>query len=322
MGVRPSSPPPSQSNPCLLNVFRSKLRLGHSRRCRITQSPEELLSSIRKFAALAYLLTWVLLGPWFYAYTVVYAGHPPRWLWFLAPLAFIGGWGPSIAGFVVASRTEGRSGVRRLLVSLCAWRAPPRWYVVVFLVPPLATALSLVVVDRGTDTLQHFAFGPAIRHLPLAYALALPFGPLGEEVGWRGFALPRLLTRFGPWRATVALGVLWTFWHGPMMLFMPGASIPSFMGLSVTSVLIFLVQITSETALMTLLYLQTRGSLFMAVLAHLTFNSAESVVFSGLPSMALDLQQSVYLVNVGVLSVLGLAGLLWVTRRSLASPAV
>ena len=277
------------------------------------------MTSIRQFALVAYLLTWLLLGPWFYAYSVVYAGHAPWWLWLFAPLGIIGGWGPSIAGLVVAARTEGRPGVRRLLASLGAWRVPARWYLLVFLVPPLATAISLLIVDQGSDTLRLFAAGSALRNLPLAYALALPFGPLGEELGWRGFALPRLLARFGPWRATAVLGAIWTFWHGPMMLFMPGASMPSFMSLSAASVLIFLVQITSETAMMTLLYLRTRGSLLMAVLAHVTFNTAESVVFGGLPDLAVELQRRVYLANVALLLVLGLASLVWATRRKSAS---
>lgn len=94
---------------------------------------------------------------------MVYSGHPPGWLWLFAPLAFLGGWGPSIAGFVIASRTEGRPGIRRLLVSLGAWRILVRWYVVVFVLPPLATALSVAIVDHGTATLRHFAFGPALR---------------------------------------------------------------------------------------------------------------------------------------------------------------
>ena len=94
------------------------------------------------------------------------------------------------------------------------WRVPLRWYLLTLLLPPAATAVSLLLVDRGLGTLRQFNPGSALAGVPLVYALALPFGPLGEELGWRGFALPRLLARFGPVTATLLLGCAWTFWHG------------------------------------------------------------------------------------------------------------
>jgi membrane protease YdiL (CAAX protease family) len=184
-----------------------------------------------------------------------------------------------------------------------------------FALPPLVVAASVLVADQGPATLRHFNLGSALANMPLAYLLALPFGPLGEEIGWRGFALPRLLSRFGPVKATLVLGGLWTFWHVPMMLWFPGAAIPSFMTLSVTSVAIYLVQITAETALMTYLYIRTNGSVLLAVLAHLTFNTAESVLFGGLPPLAADQQPTVYIVNVALLAILGLVSLAWLARR-------
>ena len=265
--------------------------------------------TLRSFLFLAYALTWVMLGPWFYAFNVVYHEKIPGWMWVFAPVAFIGGWGPTIAALIVTWRAGGRGAVRRLTGSLLVWRVPIRWYLIVFALPPLVTALSLLVVDRGPATLLQFDIGAALANMPLAYALALPFGPLGEELGWRGFALPRLLSRFGPVTASLLLGGFWTFWHIPMMLFSPGASLPSFMTLSVTAVLIYLVQLTAATALMTFLFLRTKGSVLLAVLAHLTFNSADNVLFGGLPHQPTEQLRSVYMVNVALLAVLGLLSL-------------
>ena len=265
--------------------------------------------TLRSFLFLAYALTWVMLGPWFYAFNVVYHERIPGWMWAFAPVAFIGGWGPSIAALIVTFRAGGRPAVRRLAGPLVVWQVPVRWYLIVFALPPLVTALSFLVVDRGPTTLLQFNLGAALVNMPVAYALALPFGPLGEELGWRGFALPRLLSRFGPVAASLLLGGAWTFWHIPMMLFSPGASLPSFMTLSVTAVLIYLVQLTALTALMTFLFLRTNGSVLLAVLAHLTFNSAENVVSGGLPHQVTEHLRRVYLVDVGLLAVLGLISL-------------
>jgi len=270
---------------------------------------------LRVFFALAYLLTWVLLAPFFYLTSSVVHQPFPWWLWVLVPFAFIGGSGPSVAALLVTSWTQGREGVRRLLASLGAWRVPVRWYLFALGVPPAATAVSVLIADGGLQTLRHFDVGASLRGLPLAYALALPFGPLGEELGWRGYALPRLLDRFDVWRATLVLGVLWTFWHIPMMLFRPGASIPAFLEVSPETVAIYLGQIVSGTAMMTLLFLGTRGSVLLAVLCHLGLNTAESVVFNGLPHLSAVQVRQIYFVNVALLGGVGLSSLVLAARR-------
>jgi membrane protease YdiL (CAAX protease family) len=274
------------------------------------------MGSLRVFFALAYLLTWLLLAPFFYLISSVVHEPFPWWLWVLVPFAFIGGSGPSAAALLITGWTQGRVGVGRLLASLAAWRVPIRWYLFALGLPPVATALSVLIADGGLQTLRRFDVGAALRGLPLTYALALPFGPLGEELGWRGYALPRLLDRFDVWRATLLLGVLWTFWHIPMMLFMPGASIPAFLEVSPLTVAIYLGQILAGTPMLTLLFLGTRGSVLLAVLCHLVLNTAESVVFNGLPDLS-DVQvRRIYFINVVVLGCIGMGSLVLAARRS------
>lgn len=264
-------------------------------------------SSMGVFIISAYVLTWVLLGPWFYVFNVRYDGELQPWMWAWVPFAFFGGWGPTLAAIITVALTQGRSAVRQLIRSVTVWRVPLRWYVLVAVFPPAVTALSLLVVDQGLGTLRDFDVGAAITGTALVYLLALPFGPLGEELGWRGFALPRLLNRYGPVIASLVLGVVWTFWHVPMMLWSPGASIPSFMGLSSFAVAVYLVQVTSITILMTWLFLRTDGSVLLAVLAHLTFNTAEAAVYGGLPDLAVTQERSVYLVTVALFAVIAVA---------------
>jgi len=282
---------------------------------RRTASVSEPVSHLRAFFGLAYFLTWALLAPWFYLFSVVLNHTIPWWLWLLAPVAYLGGVAPSVAGLVVTARTEGRSAVRRLVRSLVNGRLPFRWYVFTLLLPPAVTALSIVLVDYDSAIWRAFAFGSVLRNVPVAYALALPFGPLGEELGWRGYALPRLLDRFGPLGATLIIGVMWTFWHVPMMLWMPGASIPEFMGLTTFSVSVYLGHLTAMSAVMTMIYLRTGGSVLMAVLAHLAFNTAGSVVFADFPPFSAERTRQIYLVEVAVLGLVGFACLLWASRE-------
>jgi len=276
--------------------------------------------SLKPFVAWAYALTWVLLGPFFYVLNIRNGGEMQPWMWAWVPLAFFGGWGPTLAALIVTARGEGRAGVRRLLRTAAEWRLPARWYLLVFLFPPALMALALLVADRGAATLAEFRIGAALGAIPAAYLLALPFGPLGEELGWRGFAFPRLAARYGAARASLALGAIWTFWHVPMMLWSPGAAIPSFLPLSAFSVAIYLVQITSESVLLGWLFLRTRGSVLLAILAHLTFNTAAPVLYGALPEVGAGLERGAHLAHVGLLAAVALAALARISPRP-RSPA-
>lgn len=94
-------------------------------------------------------------------------------------------------------------------------------------------------------------------------------GPLGEEVGWRGFALPRLQARYSALKSSLILGLVVVVWHIPTFFIQ---------GLSRTALLVFIVAfvvaLLSFVVVMTWLYNHTGGSLLLAVLMHLGFNVA------------------------------------------------
>ncbi|HEX2142302.1 MAG TPA: CPBP family intramembrane glutamic endopeptidase, partial [Candidatus Limnocylindria bacterium] len=102
-------------------------------------------------------------------------------------------------------------------------------------------------------------------------AILLLGGPLQEEFGWRGYALPRLVARFRPPAATLVLAVVWTGWHLPFW-FMHGS------GMAGTPLPVYFVYMLGLTAVMTWLYVRTAGSVLAAILMHATANWISNVL--------------------------------------------
>jgi membrane protease YdiL (CAAX protease family) len=195
------------------------------------------------FVAIAYALTWGLL-PLAHRYTLV---------GILALLC------PAAAAAITAW-LGGDDEAGALLARLTRWRVSPRWYAVALLLPLpislLSTALQSVMGAPGS-----------IAPAPVTWLGAIVFVMvLGEEIGWRGFALPMLLRRFGPLASSVAVGVIWAVWHLPLffMMGMPqyGSPFPAYVLYTVALSIIL-------TALAT----QTAGSVIIATLFHGAVNT-------------------------------------------------
>ena len=175
--------------------------------------------------------------------------------------------GPTVAAFIMTGVMEGRAGIVRLLRRYVQWRVGIQWYLFVLLGIPVIVLLGAIVVPGALASFQ-----PIILPLLLAYPLAflmtfLLGGPLGEEPGWRGFALPRLQRRNGPLVGSIILGVLWAFWHFP--LFWSGVWTPP----TLANMVMFVVMITALTIIMTWVFNHANGSLLITMLMHASFNT-------------------------------------------------
>jgi CAAX protease family protein len=113
------------------------------------------------------------------------------------PLIVIGGlatFGPALAAFVMMGVTEGREGIRRLLRKIVLWRVGLRWYLFALVGLPVVVTLGTIVVPGNLSSFQPMdPISLLLAYVPFFVYPALIFGgPLGEEPGWRGFALPHL----------------------------------------------------------------------------------------------------------------------------------
>ncbi len=170
---------------------------------------------------------------------------------------------PSLIAIVLTAIVLGRGALRKLLGRLLIWRVDPRWYLVV---------LGPAALAGGMVTLNVFVEGPAISvGVPLLTAVIMlafsifPGSALGEEIGWRGYALPRLQAGRSALSASLILGVVWGFYHLPLFFTGQAARPPSLFAP-------FVISTIALSVILTWVYNSTGGSLLMVVLIHATFN--------------------------------------------------
>ncbi len=195
--------------------------------------------------------------------------------------------GPTVAAATVTVVVDGRAGLRLLLRRVVLWRVGLRWYLVALLGIPLIILLAALILPGALASFRPMA---PVRWL-VTYVIVfvvdgIAGGPLFEEPGWRGFALPRLQAQLGPLGGTLLLGVLWGIWHLPQFYLVPAWAAESG-GLSPTTVGVFLLMVLALAPLMTWLFNHTRGSALLAILAHASVNTAQVAMVNPLfPSAA------------------------------------
>jgi len=231
------------------------------------------------FFFLAYAISWILLLP-----SVLSA-------WGILPGDFTGSssapsitfvlhtFGPAMAAFVMTYLLEGKAGVQRLRQRIRQRRAGWVWYLFILVGIPALILLGMIIQPGVLASFQ--GLPPLVLVSYAIYFVVVWFGggPLGEEPGWRGFALPRIQPRYGPLWGTLLLGVLWAFWH--LLEFLmptqgggPGTGLATFL----VNFSLFLVLAIGLSVIFTWVFNHTQGSLFVAITAHASVDTPQLVL--------------------------------------------
>lgn len=177
-------------------------------------------------------------------------------------LVLVGDIGPALAATLIVALSDGRAGLKRLFQQFAGWRIAWYWYAIALIGP---TALSLLAVAAfvalgGRMDASWIALQPGRIALTAV-------GGWGEELGWRGFAQPRLQGRLGAAVAAVVVGLMWTIWH-QWQLIAPGGA--SFAWDALAWTMLYLI---SVSILVAWIYNTTGGSLPSAIAAHVGINA-------------------------------------------------
>jgi membrane protease YdiL (CAAX protease family) len=217
------------------------------------------------YFVLTFLVTWSV---WFAAAAFAAPGNT-GFFGGRGPVFLLGVFAPALVALALTAREEGRTGVVRLLARIGHWRVAARWYAVAIGYFALIKLTAALVHRIVTDAWPPFGDTP-IALMALGIAVST-WGQAGEEVGWRGYALPRLARSLGLGAASLVLGVVWAVWHLPLFVLpesgSTGQSFPA-----------YLLQVMAMSVVLAFLYWKTGGSLLLVMLMHASVNNTTGIV--------------------------------------------
>lgn len=198
---------------------------------------------------------------------------------FILPIILVSPFGPTIAAFVMSYLGDGRDGVNMLWRRFRNSNLSKTWFMIIIVFYPLIflfLRLSSVIIFKISQPTPIWINNPLIVFAP--FIASILHGGFSEEFGWRGYALPRLQSRFNAMQASLILGFFEGLWHVPLVFWVGDARY----GMSIP--LLILWQMIA-TFYRTWIFNNTNGSVLAAVLFHAMGNTASDIAPINVPSI-------------------------------------
>lgn len=215
------------------------------------------------FFLLSYLISWLIWLPLILpSYGINTLPVLPKYHHYL------GSFGPMLAAIIIKYFSDGNTGVKQLLKRLAQWNVGIKWYFVVLVAPVLlvlAAGAAVQFFNGQRFNMNGFATNDEFPQFgPLGYFLfnLFTFG-IGEETGWRGYALPALQKKFSALTSALMLTVIWFCWHIPSFLYRPIYS-----QMDVSGIAGFFMSLAMGSILLTWIFNSTKGSLLLVSIFH------------------------------------------------------
>lgn len=179
---------------------------------------------------------------------------------------------PSIISIVLTGFIYKKKGLKQLFIRLTKWRFNIVFYIFVLGYYPLIYYI-IVLIYNTMNNGSKIRFGGTPHWILVSAIWILIFGgPLGEEIGWRGFLLPRLQGKFSPFIASLVIGIIWACWHLPLFFIVGTVQ-------NGTSFPLFVLSTLNLTLQITWVFNRTKGSLIFPILFHTASNTAAGLIY-------------------------------------------
>jgi membrane protease YdiL (CAAX protease family) len=235
------------------------------------------------FFFLSFVISWVLWIPLLYGHFMYEwkTWEGDSWTNIRTMLGILGSLGPALSAIILTYSLDGKEGVRLLLKRILLWRVNVVWWIIGFYAWWLIASIISSLLQLAPFQNIALQFGFSLINIPvIIFLLQMPLliGMVGEELGWRGFALPRLLDKFDPIVSSFILALPWILWHIPLSVFQEWTgNIPIIQFLLKHALLIL-----PLTLIFTWFFQKSKGSVLLVIVFHkafnLTFNAYSNVV--------------------------------------------
>ncbi len=229
---------------------------------------------LRFRSLLAYLLITFGISWGLPALLMLLAAFTPLPSVSLAPyswLSYLVIWSPAISALICVFLLNGKKGLKKYVIRIFSWKADWKWsiFVIVFIISQnLIASLLIDLLGGGAlGSIQLTFFDFFVGAL-----LTLIEGPI-EEIGWRGYALPKLQQRYSGWQSAIILAFIWATWHVPA-LFVESIMTGSISGSVAVVILRLYINIFITSLIMTIVYNATEGSIPLMMMYHWLMNIA------------------------------------------------
>ena len=210
---------------------------------------------------------------------------------------FVGVYGPTVSAIVTALIFDGISGIFELLKKLILWKVPFKYYLYIIVLPLFFVGTGIALYKLFVGEIGSFD-KMAFLSIPTVLWAGLYAGPLGEELGWRGFLLPEFQKKYSNLKSAYLVGIIWFIWHIPLF-WAPFGTLVSGESITFLPVLLYLIMIICLSVIFTWLAIYSRGSVLIAILFHLSINAGLALLF--FPDLIPDFKTVHFLSGVAIL---------------------
>lgn len=201
-------------------------------------------------------------------------------------LFFIGAYGPTLTGILLAAFFDGKNGLKEMKSRLRLKKKETKWTLLSLGIGPILYGLAVFGYLMFNGQVGEVNYG-LLPWLPIVFIVPIIFGPLAEEFGWRGFVLPLLNPKLQPIRASIIVGFIWALWHAPLFWAKSGTAISGF-EVTIPLVALFFIAVIGSSFIYTWVFNNTVGNISIAILIHLSMNSSGTIRSMLFPNMGLE----------------------------------